>query len=321
MDHESATWPRVSIIISNYNDATGLAESLKSLMAQRYPDYEIIVVDANSIDGSQDVVCSGFPAVKLVTLARRVGTQAAINRGLSASTGDILIFHFNTDEIAEPDWLMNLVTALRAAPPRTLLGWARLLSDPGCLVDELGMRMGPLCQGIKRFHRRPFERCPQTGYLPTDYLNTFAFWRQAYEEFGQLDEGFFIYGGDADYSLRARSRGYSLFVTPIARTQHGVSGVTGRDPAFQFFDLRRGQFRLALKHYAQHMIPIAIPGFALLALFDLMLAAMGGTGVLPVRSSRLISMERSLSAARGSFKAFVWSLLHLRALLAARRAV
>src|SRR5207237_6890365 len=77
-------WPRVSVVVCTYNGARTLADCLDGLTRLAYPDYEVIVVDDGSTDGTA-AIAAGYP-VRLITTENR-GLSAARNTGLEAATG------------------------------------------------------------------------------------------------------------------------------------------------------------------------------------------------------------------------------------------
>jgi glycosyltransferase involved in cell wall biosynthesis len=101
-------WPKVSVIVCCYNAATTLEECLRSLDQLTYPDYEVIVVDDGSKDGTHLI------AEKYETRCIRVpngGLSRARNLGIEASRGEIVAF-IDSDAYADPDWLYYMVSSL-----------------------------------------------------------------------------------------------------------------------------------------------------------------------------------------------------------------
>ena len=80
----------VSIVIPNWNGRHFLTSCLDSLLAQTYKDFEIIVVDNGSKDGSLDLLNEEYPQVKLIALDHNTGFSFAVNRGIEASDGEFI---------------------------------------------------------------------------------------------------------------------------------------------------------------------------------------------------------------------------------------
>jgi GT2 family glycosyltransferase len=105
-DAEQRTWPKVSVVVCAYNAADTLDECLTSLRALNYPDYEVIVVNDGSKDGTE-AIAARHAHVRLIT-TRNNGLSTARNIGLSAATGAIVAYT-DADVRVDPDWLTYLV--------------------------------------------------------------------------------------------------------------------------------------------------------------------------------------------------------------------
>ncbi|ADE16683.1 glycosyl transferase family 2 [Nitrosococcus halophilus Nc 4] len=106
---------KVSIIIVNYNGQHHLQDLLVSLQGQSYPDFEIILVDNGSSDGSIDYLRDHFPTVKIVALAENTGFAEGNNIGAEVSSGRYLCL-VNNDMAADRDWLKGLVACIEHSP-------------------------------------------------------------------------------------------------------------------------------------------------------------------------------------------------------------
>src|SRR5215218_7102231 len=95
----SMTEPAVSVVIPTYNRAPLLGRSIRSVLAQCYEDFEVIVVDDGSTDDTAEVV-AGFrdARVSYVRLARNTGAGAARNVGIRLARGGFLAFQDSDDE-------------------------------------------------------------------------------------------------------------------------------------------------------------------------------------------------------------------------------
>src|SRR4051794_12955466 len=91
--------PRVCVVMSNYNGKSWLDECLRSVLALDYPNFEVVVVDNGSVDGSTEHVRTHFPAVTVITLARNRGYAGGINAGLvyAAAQGADYFLIMNND--------------------------------------------------------------------------------------------------------------------------------------------------------------------------------------------------------------------------------
>jgi hypothetical protein len=101
-------WPRVSVVICTYNGARTLHDCLAGTSRLDYPDYEVIVVDDGSTDGSADIAAE-YDATVFRT--ENCGLASARNTGLAAATGEIVAY-LDDDARPDPHWLRYLVLTL-----------------------------------------------------------------------------------------------------------------------------------------------------------------------------------------------------------------
>ena len=149
-----ADHPRVSVIIPTYNRATLVVEAVASALAQTYRDFEVLVVDDGSTDGTLKALAPFLGEVKLQRLSRRRGVSAARNLGIAAARGQWLAF-LDSDDL----WL----------PEKLARQMAFLGNKPDCLIcqtEEIWMRRGvrvnPPLTHLKaggRIFLRSLERC------------------------------------------------------------------------------------------------------------------------------------------------------------------
>lgn len=310
--------PLVSIVISNYNGAAFLRRCLASLADLAYAPVEVVLVDAGSTDGSADLVAREFPHVRLQR-KEEMGVGEAVNLGIAASRGDLLLLDYNSDEMASPDFLSYLVRALEASPGIGAVGGVRFLDSDHDAVDTMGGLLLPFGYAPKLRVGRGRESLPrqatEVGYLPCMLVR-----RSVVDRVGGMDEAYYLYGEDPDFGAKVRRAGYKILLVPEAVTYHAVSGSSGnRSPRYVYYQ-SRSQIRFALKTTPAVLLPL---GLAFSALFGFLYLALR----LPVVRSLVRHTRLSFLAYRGTrahVRAFVaavgWNLRHLGETLEARRA-
>ena len=238
----------VSVVIVNWNTRELLRACLASLPwnSDRL-SLEVIVVDNASEDGSAEMVSSGFPAVRLIRNAENVGFVRANNQGLRAATGDHL-FMLNSDTELWPGCIERLVE-VAASDPRIGAVGPRLLNTDGTTQRSAA----PFPQAVHRFFPSRFESryeaCLQRRVeASADHTATVAwlagaallFRRDVLDVVGPLDERYFMWYDDVDWSQRLRKAGYQrVFVAEAEVVHHGrQSGakLANRRLAEQLFD-------------------------------------------------------------------------------------
>jgi GT2 family glycosyltransferase len=213
---------QVDIIIPNWNGKDWLRACLNSLLQQTFTDFEIILVDNNSTDGSVELVKQNYPQVQVLELNENTGFSGAINRGINSGTAPYICM-FNNDAIAEPDFLENLLKSLKA---KEVEGFAiaaaqvTFYHQPN-IINSAGLFVG--ADGIGR--DRGFQQ--ENGANFESGLEVFGtsgvaalFKREMLKEVGLLDEDFFLYSEDVDLCYRAQLAGYRCLYVPNARVRH-----------------------------------------------------------------------------------------------------
>ncbi|MFQ5444002.1 MAG: glycosyltransferase family 2 protein, partial [Nitrospinales bacterium] len=92
-----------------------VGQCLDSLRQMTFDDYEVIVVDNGSSDGSREMVEKSYPWVRLIRLPKNLGFAVACNRGIEASNADYVCL-LNNDIEVEPDWLKELYEGMERHP-------------------------------------------------------------------------------------------------------------------------------------------------------------------------------------------------------------
>ena len=140
--------PQIAAIICTHNREQYLGDSLDSLLAQDYDDFEVLVVDNASSDRTQEIVKARLPNPRLrYVFEETLGLSAARNRGAKETKAEILAY-LDDDAIASPQWLQVLVTAyednsqLAIAGGKVTLIYPDNLSPPHWISPELSGNLG-----------------------------------------------------------------------------------------------------------------------------------------------------------------------------------
>jgi len=238
---------KASVIILSWNGMKYLEDCLNAVLAQDYPDFEVIVVDNGSTDASPDFVSAHYPQVRLIRNKYNLGFAAGNNVGLKAAMGDVLIL-LNQDTIVRPGWMKALVGTLKKETVG-IAGCKILYPDGRTIQHAGGWIEWPL--GLT-FHYGQGEQDMGQWDTPrqVDYVTAaaMAFRRDVLERVGFLDEEFWPgYFEDTDFCLRARKMGYEVWYTPDAVLTH-VESASHTDQVFMWQAHHRGRMRLVLKH-------------------------------------------------------------------------
>jgi len=223
--------PAVSIVIVSWNGRQHLDNCLQAVAAQEGVDFETILVDNASTDGTVGHVRERFPWVRVVALDRNLGFAGGNNAGVRGALGRYVAF-LNNDTIADPGWLRELLGGIDESRG-FLLTTARIvyLHDPS-VIDSAGDGFllaggafkhghgGPA--GLMAESREVFGVCGAACLMP----------RQVFDELGGFDEDFFFSHEDVDLSYRARLLGYRCRYVASATIRHHGGATSGKTSAF-----------------------------------------------------------------------------------------
>ena len=242
--------PRVSVIIVNWNGCHHLAECLDSLAAQTFSDFEVILVDNGSIDGSVALVQERYPTVKILPLSENTGFARGNNLGFAQAQGEYLVT-LNNDTRVESGWLAALVAAADADPSIGMVA-SRIGSytDPDRL-DSIGVA---LCRdGMSRaaYRQRRFSTLGLSGVIDILLPSACAalYRRTMIAEVGAFDEDFFAYCEDTDLGLRGRLAGWGAVAALDAVVLHKYSQTGGALSPFKLRMVERNHYWVALKNF------------------------------------------------------------------------
>ncbi len=237
----------LSIIIPNWNGLRLLPTCLDALRRQTFRDYETILVDNGSTDGSRALVERDYPEVRVLAFPTNRGFAPAVNHGICAARGDVVVL-LNNDTEADPHWLEEIARAFEADPGAGMVACKLRLFDRRDHLHSAGDYQGvdgiPGNRGVwepdRGQHDDPrgvFGACGGAA----------AYRKAMLDEIGLFDESLGSYCEDVDLNWRARLAGYSCAYAPRAIVYHHVSA-TGGGPLASFFVGRNILFVLA-KNY------------------------------------------------------------------------
>jgi N-acetylglucosaminyl-diphospho-decaprenol L-rhamnosyltransferase len=265
----SWTVPRLAIVIVNYNTAQLLCDCLDSIFAApTQAQLAVWVVDNHSTDGSAELVAARYPQVRLIASARNGGFAYANNlalRPILAEARDDYILLLNADTVVPAGALDGLIGYLEAHPDVGVVGPKLLLADGS--LDLACRRSFPTPEVA--FYRMTglsylFPNSPRFGRYNLTYLDPnleaevdavvgacMLLRTGVVREAGLLDEQFFMYGEDLDWTYRIKQYGWRVVYYPGVSVWHYKRASSRQRPLPSiraFYDAMRIFHR---KHYAR----------------------------------------------------------------------
>ncbi|MEE4260998.1 MAG: glycosyltransferase [Bacteroidales bacterium] len=280
---------KLSIIIVNYNVEYFLEQCLHAVRrAMQHVEGEVIVVDNNSIDGSNAMVKKKFPEVKLYENKQNLGFSKANNQGIKKSTGEYILL-LNPDTVVEDDTFSKVVDFMDEHQEAGALG-VKMVDGAGKFLPEskrglptpeaafykmFGISsMFPRSKRFSKYH---------LGYLDENKIHEVEILSGAFmllrkkvlDEIGLLDETFFMYGEDIDLSYRVIKAGYKNYYFPKTRIIHYKGESTKKSSVNYVLVFYNAMVIFAKKHFTYksarlftHLINLAIYFRAFLAILS-----------------------------------------------------
>jgi GT2 family glycosyltransferase len=239
----------LSVSIVNTNSRELLLACLETL---RGTNAEIVVLDNASEDGSADAVRERFPGVRVIAQEFRTGFGANHNTVIRATTGRY-VYVLNEDTTAS-DWAFDRIVAYLDTHPRVAALGPRLVYPDGRLQDSAWRFPTPLVStlGLLTVGKLGVKQSGGDVAHAVDWVMGAALVlrREALEQVGLFDEGFFLYSEEVDLQFRLRQAGWEVHYLPGATVVHHESQFSADIPERRINEMWRSRHRYWQKHHS-----------------------------------------------------------------------
>lgn len=229
--------PLVSVTVVTWNSGVHLSHCLFALLKQTWRDFEIILVDNGSTDGSMDGIANQWKGLPFTIerLEHNQGFAAANNIGARLARGKWIAL-LNADAYPEPDWLANLLRAAEQNPEYTAFSSCQIQYDAPHLLDGAGDAYHISGLAWRNGYCLPADK---HGLEKRDIFSPCAaaalYSREEFLKFGGFDEDYFSYFEDVDLGFRLRLNGTKCLYVPDAIVHHVGSASTGKRSDFSVY--------------------------------------------------------------------------------------
>ena len=220
----------VSVTLVTYNSGRFIKRCLESVLDQKYPNLEVVIVDNASTDGTVDILEQFAGSCRIYYNDQNIGFAAAQNQAIALSGGE-WVLTLNPDVLLMPNFIQALVEAGQIDPKvGTVCG--KLLTIRATfdlpdkqLVDSTGIYFTPMLRHLDRGS----QEVDNGHYLNFEYVfgataAAALYRRQMIDDISILgeffDPDFFVYREDADVAWRAQLMSWRCIYTPLARGYH-----------------------------------------------------------------------------------------------------
>jgi GT2 family glycosyltransferase len=260
----------VSIIIVNWNTKKLLKDCLVSIYEQTSSiDFEVIVVDNFSSDGSAEMVKAEFPKTILIENKENRGFAAANNQAIEIARGKYVLL-LNSDTVVL-DKAIEKTLSFADANPGTAAFGCRVLNPDGTVQTTCFMfpsilnmilsstYLYKLFPGSKFFGREQMTWWDRNDVREVDVVTGcfILVRRETIEQTGTLDELFFMYGEETDWCYRMKKNGWKIMFTPAGQIIHYGGQSASKTPVAMTIQLRLSILKFIKKHYGLPSIFLA----------------------------------------------------------------
>ncbi|MDI9641664.1 glycosyltransferase family 2 protein [Geitlerinema splendidum] len=276
----------LSVTICSWNTVDDLRACLQSLRnAKDEANFEVIVVDNASSDGSPDMVATEFPEFTLLRQQTNLGFTGGHNLAIQKRSGRNVAL-LNSDTVVHTGAIANLCQFMDAHPKSGIVG-PKLLNPDGTLQLSCRRFPNPIAAAFRNtFLGRLFPKNKYTReYLMQDWphdMSREVDWvsgaamfirKEVIDQVGLLDDSLFMFCEDVDLCKRAWQAGFKVTYYPEAVITHAIGRSTDKVANKMIVRFHRSMFRYYLKHDVKESLILARPFLAIFAFLALSLRA------------------------------------------------
>lgn len=220
-----------SVLVVNFDGRHFLDDCLTALERQTLPrhQYEVLLIDNGSTDGSVEFVRERFPGVRVIELRANTGFTGANNAGFQLARGQYIVL-LNNDTRVDPNWLKSLVDTADKTQAGGAASHIVFKANPN-VINSTGLVLLRDGRGADRDLNRP----DGTANSPDVFGGCGAavlLRRELIDDLGGFDPALFMYYEDLDLAWRARLRGWDFVYDPEARVEHVGGGTSDTSSPF-----------------------------------------------------------------------------------------
>lgn len=263
--NEESNFIKASIIIVSYNSEEYVFDCIDSIKKQKYPFYEIIVVDNASIDNSVSLIKNDFPNIKIYESSKNLGFAGAVNLGVSLSNGDIIVI-LNPDVVVKEKWLLSLIEAFKVKEigivgsiildsNQSFIQHAGAVIKKNGITEHIELSLEEVSlednKGIKQKIKEKLKS--KFGKNDVDYLTgaSIAFRKSLHKRLNGFDEAYFPgYFEEVDFCIMAKNLGYKLILEPKSVCIHKQASSSGLFSSTFYYFYHKNRIRFIFKNYS-----------------------------------------------------------------------
>ena len=259
--------PFFSVLIVNYNGGDYLQGAVNSLASQTFDDFETIIIDNDSKDGSLEMLdVSQLLLCRVEPLGRNSGFAEGNNIGARLAKGKWLAL-LNADAVAHPDWLEKLHEAIHEYPNCAMFASTQISMDDSEILDGAGDGYTAYGFAWRGCYHRSIDILPDFGETFSPCGASAAYRRETFLAHGGFDERYFCFMEDVDLAFRMRLAGEVCLFLPQAVVTHKGGGLSGEQSEFSVVHGARNRVWAYWANMPTPLLFVTLPGHLLLTAY------------------------------------------------------
>lgn len=256
----------IAVVIPNYNGIEHLDECLSSLRNQTINNFQIVIVDNGSSDGSVTFVEDNYSEVKLIKLKDNTGFSVAVNKGIKYALEEFksqYILLLNNDVQCSNSFIEEMIKGfvskdVGSVASKMLNYYHRTVIDnTGDFIKKMG---SPFARGHGEIDKGQYDK-PE--FVFGACAGAAMYKAEVFNDVGFFDEDFFAYYEDVDFSFRLQLYGYKCFYNPKAVCYHKRGATTSYYPGYQVELCEKNLIALRVKNYPLRLLVLWKPLFSI----------------------------------------------------------
>ncbi len=245
--------PVVSVIVPNWNGINFVGMCLDSLAQLHFKNFEVILVDNGSTDGSRELIEEKYPWVRLLKLPHNMGFAIACNEGIKTSNAKYVAL-LNNDIEVTPDWLTQLYEGMERHPECGMGTTKMMFLDNRDVFYNTGDLFhswsagGGRGQGEKDIGQYDLE-----NYIFGACAGAGIYRKKLFDQIGLFDEDFFIFAEDVDLNMRSQLQGFQAVYLPKSKVYHIGTATVGLYSDRYVYLCKRNDIWVFVKNYSLKM--------------------------------------------------------------------
>lgn len=230
----------LSIIIVTLNRKDEIVKCIETILTQDYENYEIIIIDNNSSDGTSQIIKEKFPKVRLYKTHKNMGTSYTRNAAINFSQGENILFLDSDSYLKDNKTLSEMVSKLSGEIHA--LGGESIIDENNEIIGKKKIELYP--NGMIKGYTRNDKKFDKVEVLATCNLLT----KKKYlENVGGFDHYFFFYLEDLDLTFRMKKSGFNLYLIDECKIVHYFSANTRFT---NYFKSQRNRIFFLIKNFS-----------------------------------------------------------------------